>query len=248
MREITFFLTSCGRLDLLEQTLDSFFKYNTYPIKRFVITEDSCDAAVYEEIRSKYGDRFDILCNEQKKGQIKTIVDGYKTIDTEFVFHCEDDWEFYRPGFIEDSIKVLDAEPTILQTWHRSEEDINSSRPKFDLYDHRTVDGVGYRRVKVEDGWEWGYFSFNPGLKRMSDYHLIGDYGKYKSEIDINVAYRELGFVNAILDDDAVKHIGLNRAVHDPTRKWPGRRKSNKPKGLKRLWVHIHRLVTEGKW
>jgi hypothetical protein len=34
-------LTSCGRLDLLEQTIDSFFSINTYPITQFILIDDS---------------------------------------------------------------------------------------------------------------------------------------------------------------------------------------------------------------
>ena len=29
-KEITFVLTSCGKTDLLDKTLESFFKYNSY--------------------------------------------------------------------------------------------------------------------------------------------------------------------------------------------------------------------------
>ena len=31
IHEVTFALTSCGRMDLLQQTVDSFIKFNEYP-------------------------------------------------------------------------------------------------------------------------------------------------------------------------------------------------------------------------
>ena len=40
-KEVTLFITSCGRPQLLKQTLDSFVKYNTYPIKEVILCEDS---------------------------------------------------------------------------------------------------------------------------------------------------------------------------------------------------------------
>ena len=56
---VTFVLTSCGRMDLLEQTLDSFFKYNEYPIDRYLITEDSADPEIFKQCEElnqrKYG-------------------------------------------------------------------------------------------------------------------------------------------------------------------------------------------------
>lgn len=32
-------LTSCGRPDLLIRTLDSFFRFNTYPVSQFIVVE-----------------------------------------------------------------------------------------------------------------------------------------------------------------------------------------------------------------
>ena len=39
--EVTLFLTACNRPRLLKQTLESFVKFNTYPIKEAIIMEDS---------------------------------------------------------------------------------------------------------------------------------------------------------------------------------------------------------------
>jgi len=39
--EVTLFITSCGRPALLRRTLESFVKYNTYPIKEAIVCEDS---------------------------------------------------------------------------------------------------------------------------------------------------------------------------------------------------------------
>ena len=40
-KEITLVLTSCNRPNELTKTLYSFFKYNTYPIKKIIIIDDS---------------------------------------------------------------------------------------------------------------------------------------------------------------------------------------------------------------
>ena len=52
--EVSLVITSCGRFDLLEETLDSFFKYNTYPIKKIIITEDSTEGNKLKKLVSKY--------------------------------------------------------------------------------------------------------------------------------------------------------------------------------------------------
>lgn len=249
--DVTFILTSCGRVDLLQQTIESFEKHNTYPIKRAIITEDSCDVDVYAKVKDLFGDRYEIWCNEEKKGQIKSIVDAYATIDTPYIFHCEDDWEFLRPGFIEESIAILEHDPKILQALLETIEDANLATDSVELFrlkERHEIDGAKFQSFSVADGWEWGYFSFKPSLKRKADYDLIDGYARFTNELDISCLYKEKGFYCVVLDPAAMVNTGHERHVADPTRIWPKRRKAGKPKGLKRLGRHFQRLFTEGKW
>ena len=239
--KISFVLTSCGRTDLLDPTLVSFFKFNSYKIEKLFLVEDSVDQDVYEHIKEKWDNRLELIFNKKKKGQIQSIVDTYNLIKTPYIFHCEDDWVYTRENFIEDSLKILQTDDKIIQVWLESKE----SASRLDIFEYgplQKVGKIGYRRVYCKDGWEWGYFSFRPGVKRMSDYNLIGGYEKYKNELDIGVTYKKKGFYTVIIEDPAVEDIGLDRTIIDPTRKWPNRRKTNAPKGLKRLWKHIKKM------
>ena len=101
--KISFVLTSCGRVDLLDRTLESFFNFNNFPIEEFYLTEDSVDNITYSHIRKKWGGKLHLLFNKKKKGQIQSIVDVYKLIKTPYIFHCEDDWVYTRKNFIQDS-------------------------------------------------------------------------------------------------------------------------------------------------
>jgi hypothetical protein len=80
--EVTVVITSCDRLDLLKPTLDSFFKYNTYPIKRLIISEDSLKVK-RKEIRNccvpKEATKNDylIIINPKNLGQIGSIDNAY---------------------------------------------------------------------------------------------------------------------------------------------------------------------------
>ena len=77
-KKITFVLTSCGRIDLLDKTLESFFQKNTYPFEDFFLVEDSVDQSVYNHIQKKWSEKLTLIFNEKKRGQIQSIVDTYK--------------------------------------------------------------------------------------------------------------------------------------------------------------------------
>ena len=225
---------------MLSIGLNSFFKYNDYNIKDFFLVEDSVNNLVYEEVKKKWKDKIKIFCNKKKLGQIKSIVDIYKRIRTPYVFHCEDDWIYTRKKFIEDSLEILKTDSKIIQVWLESKK----SASRLDIFEYGPLEytkknKIGFRKVTCKDGWEWGYFSFRPGVKRMSDYNLIGGYSKFKNELDIGVKYKKLGFYTVIIEKPAVVDIGDDHHVSDPTRKWPKRRKTGAPRGLKRLWKHI---------
>ena len=88
---ITFCLISCERPDLLEITLDSFLKFNTAKIEKYIVSEDSAVRMVelenkYPFIEFKYNDtgkRYGMMGNLQK---------AYSFAETEYIFSCEEDW------------------------------------------------------------------------------------------------------------------------------------------------------------
>ena len=234
--KVSLVITSCGRIDLLKKTLDSFFEHNTHPIERYIVTEDSGDRSVFEEcnkLNESYDNIIEFVFNYEKLGQTKSIDKAYSKIITPYVFHCEDDWEFYRGGFIEKSLMVLKSCPSILQCWIRPASDGHLNHIAKKCFE--TPGGVPYRKVlpvsfftgrKTQSGdreivRDYMGFSFNPGLKRMSDYHSLGSGGYHSlgQEHLIDHHYRDLGYsvVSLSIDntDGFVRHIGQNRHVEN---------------------------------
>jgi len=213
---VTFVLTSCGRPDLLRQTLDSFVAHNTHPIARYILIEDSGDEETHDFIQQRYGDLLDrIIFNEPRLGQIRSIDRAYAEVDTPYIFHCEDDFEFFRPGFIEESLSVLRFDPAVVTVWLRHLWDCK--RHKIGPRIQYTEDGVMYRPVlpKVSHGETWHGFTFNPGLRRTADYRRIEPFDAIGHELQINYAYHELGYHGVVLEEGATAHIGHGRHVSD---------------------------------
>ena len=205
---ITVVITSCGRPDLLERTLDSFFEFNTYPVEKIIVVEDSgvdCNGA----LQVKYiGQPIVWMCNEGNMGQIASIDRAYSHVKTPYVFHCEEDWQFYRHGFIEESLKVLESNKDILQVWLRERNDTNNHP-----IEHKDLGGY----FRVASNYKWKGFSFNPGLRRMADYvpyrNLTNVKNGWQAEFEIGMYYWKLGYYAVILPHGYVMHIGGGKST-----------------------------------
>lgn len=224
-KKVAFCLTSCNRLDLLEKTVDSFIEHNTYPIHEWIIVEDSGNALVHKTLRlwneQKWDNRFKLLCNKNNMGQAASIDRMYGQVQSEYIFHCEEDWEFYRGGFIEDSLKVLETQPKVLQVWIRPKSDriLNPIEERvFTL-----PGGVDVRRVlpvsfKIKNDIlieNYMGFSWNPGLRRKKEWHIApinANFTRIQHEHLIDLVYKKLGYMVVSLskddNDGYCKHIG----------------------------------------
>jgi len=218
---ITVVLTSCNRPIELTQTLKSFFKYNTHPIESFIIIDDSGIQGCIDESIKCIPDNINrtIIYNESNIGQIKSIDKAYSLVHTEYIFHLEDDWEFYNSGFIEISLEILKNNRRIFNVWLREYSNFavlqNGHTIIPQIYDNT------YRLMNVfqERSNIWNGFTFNPGLRRTVDCKRLMPYSQFIHSADCNVGgieqalsinYYKLGFLSAITlyEKGFVKHIG----------------------------------------
>lgn len=205
---ITCILTSCGRFDLLARTLQSFYRYNQYPVTDFFIYEDS-GIKIPTAIKHDYPNIIYIEPGTPT-GQIKALDTLWDRVKTKYAFQMEDDWLTLQGGFIEKSISVLNSDPKIMQVWLQPLEPNNSHPIDWNL---------NYGILKSNEHL-WSGIRFNPSVKRKSDYDIIGSFGEHttfnkrkawKSEATIAKLYTSLGFKAAILKDAYIRHIGINR-------------------------------------
>jgi hypothetical protein len=211
--EVTLFITSCGRPHLLKQTLESFMRFNTYPIKEAIICEDSGNINSIDFAKNILNFPCNIIYNEKRIGQMRSIENGVKYITTPYVFHCEDDWEFYGPGFIEISMQILESNNKISQVYLRSYDDY------LDMYSMKIDNNINtlYNIITLNDGN--ATYSFNPSLKKKEIELLNIPYKKIdeeEKEGTIQKKIQEMGY-NAVVTKNItgfVKHIGWNEHIY----------------------------------
>lgn len=220
MEGITFALTSCGRLDLLERTIDSFLKFNTSVIRQYIISEDDCSTDL-TYLKEKYKHlKFIWLQNQSqfKRGMLGNIDYLYNHIKTEWVFHCEDDWEFYRKGFIEASMAILGPNPKLLQVWLREQNDTNGHPIEEHIFSEERIQPIQYRLAALNYMGCFSGYSTNPGLRRLRDkvcFQALNELGPANigPEGKVSIYYELAGFRTAILMQGYVRHIGQGRST-----------------------------------
>jgi hypothetical protein len=223
-RRVTVVVTSCRRHDLLGRTLASFFERNAFPIQKVIVIEDGAEP-FSPDLKARFSDQpMEWLNTIERVGQIRAVDIAYRRVETPYLFHMEDDWEFVRPGFIEASMPILEAEPLCLQVWIRGAPGPDSHQ--LEPGDHVTS-GQTWRKVAKGHALLWHGFSFNPGLKRLRDYRLVGSsYAANvesglgnggQAEAQLSELYESVGFFAATLwmdnGESFIRHRGRDRHV-----------------------------------
>jgi hypothetical protein len=205
MAGVTVVLTSCARFDLLRETLASFQKHNDYPLARFLLIEDSGDAAVFDVTEEFPQLDIEVVLNIPSLGQHASIDRAYSMVDTDYIFHCEDDWLFLRKGIIADSVALMDADPSIALVWARGDE----GAPQWIKKTPRTVQSsVLVRPIDPRAHHLWGNFTFNPGLRRLSHYKMMPGGYAVNAEGRTSIFLKRHGYRMVILAETGVGHIG----------------------------------------
>lgn len=208
----TVVITSCGRFDLLRRTVTSLAAHLDAPPERVLVLEDSGDATVADALAG-VPLPFDVVLHRERLGQMRSIDVGYGRVETPYIFHCEDDWTFFRDGFVAQSIAVLAACPTVSMVGLRPRAELN---PLVRSLPATTEAGVPVIHFDPALHPEYFSYSFNPGMRRLADYRRLGPFTPLGYEPDVSYAFKKAGFHTATLADPAVRHIGDGRHVLDP--------------------------------
>ena len=122
-----------GRKDVFLKTIQSFLKFNTHPIEKFIITEDSPCAVSLDHImalltKNRLIEEVILIDDGKNRGQVYRIDQGYSLVGSDFIFRCEEDWEFVKSGFIEASLGVLKDDSIFSVQLHGYKEYISPTR------------------------------------------------------------------------------------------------------------------------
>jgi Glycosyltransferase like family 2 len=222
---VTVCITSCGRLDLLAETLATFGAHNTGA--QLLISEDSADDAVIAKVRAAYPDAR-ILTSAGRTGIMASIDRLYSAVTTPYILHLEDDWAFDGPVDFAASLALLEARTDIANVCVRAITEIKEKyRNRSDPLTHA---GAQFRVMHRSAHPEFYAWSPNPGLIRRDLYTQFAPFSRVNPD-RMSGVMKEAGLTQAFLLPGVARHIGYGRNVPDPT--MPVRPKSRPAKWLR---------------
>ena len=215
MDTVSFTITSCNRINLLERTLFSFNNLIDYKIDEYLISDDSGSKEISKILDKKYGEGYTIIHNQTQLGLSQSLDNLFKQVKNEYVFHCEDDWFFEsNPNLIQESLDILKEFPNIHQVYVRHQNNNPHPSHKETL---TTKSGVQFKLVTqnftASPTQIWNGFSWNPGLRRKSDYNKMfpNGFSEFGDEYVCANHTKKFNYQSAILVNTSCYHIGNNR-------------------------------------
>jgi FkbM family methyltransferase len=197
-REVTLFVTSCGRHDLLKRTLASFVHYNTYPIKEVILCEDSGIDGCADYAKNILPYPTTIYYNLPRIGQMKTIEKYTKFVKTNYVFHLEDDYEFFDGGFIELSFKILDSDKNISQVLLEDEQHTFSKIDINNSLCYKVMSSHPWEVNSNNGDGPMSCYSWRPSLKRIEIQQVQMPYELWDDEYTIQLAINRMGYYSVV--------------------------------------------------
>jgi len=203
-------LTSCNRLDLLQKTIQSFYK-NQHHRVRICVHEDAVNpeggTAIYNA--ASWVNFTNGIGQHRSIENFLSLMDG-AIEPSKYYLHLEDDFEFNNTfNWIQASIDIMEADPTIIKVLARED----SQHP---CVHDREVNGIKYGILQANwhhVGITWQGFSWNPGVTRWDLLKKFIPFRKWEQDVAEDIA--AAGFKVAELQSKVYRHIGGGRSTHD---------------------------------
>lgn len=208
MQNVTLCITAGGRPDLLRETLTSLLPYNSPYFADMLFTNDRNDVETNEVIR-ELAPNATLFSHETPLGQHRSIDEMYEHVQTEFIFHCEDDWFFDPVPFIPTMLSALTELPNVSSVSARQSGSLRSHDGRSRKFGPTIPISGGFARRLEEQTW-YGH-SFNPAMLRTSLWRNVGPFSRYVNESQVNEAIQETGLSRAFLVPGLYYHTGDGR-------------------------------------
>lgn len=272
---ITITSTTCKRLDLFKKTVNSFLEccldFEKFEIDKWFVIDDNSSQEDRDEMKKLYPFMTFYYKTPAQKGHARSINMMLRHVHTPYLFHLEDDWQFYyKDNFFTLLYEIIQEKDEYKQVLlNNMYGEIPEHEQLVGGYWHRTCgSGLNYivheytateeEKLAFNRKWQfkpncsyWPHFSFRPGLSKMEFFKNIGDFNEDVWHFEMNYAHKyvDKGYKTLFLPGMVCKHIGkltsdregINAYVLNEEFQFYGEKKITFMKRLATYYVNLDR-------
>jgi len=229
---ITVSVTTCKRMDLFQQTINSFINCckDIDMVDKWICVDDNSSEKDRAKMKELYPFFEFYFKTPEEKGHPQSMNIIRRIVDTPYLFHMEDDWKFFeKRKYLTDCLEILQQDDNIGQclinrNYAETERDITIAGGLFEV----TNSGLRYFRHEFSNNQNelnnfrnkygtgvsqctyWPYFSFRPSLIKTKIFNEIGEFNEKVShfEMDYCSRYTNQKYVSVFLEGIYSIHIG----------------------------------------
>jgi len=226
---VTFTITSCKRLDLFKRTMNSFLNCcsDIEKIDKWLCVDDNSSPEDRKKMEILYPFFTFYWKTPEEKGHPRSMNIIRDRVMTPYVFHMEDDWQFFhKKKYITECMEVLQhpkiGQCLINKNYSETPGDVgilggvmNRTPTGLRYFIHEycpTNDSKKEFVKKYGNGPNccyWPHFSFRPSLVKTSILKELGPYNEQISHFEMDYSYKyNRKYISAFLDSIYSIHIG----------------------------------------
>lgn len=225
---ITFTITTCKRYCLFEKTMNSFINCCTDldKINRWICIDDNSSEEDRKLMKEKYPFLEFYFKTPQDKGHPRSMNMLKNMINTPYVFHLEDDWQFFsKDNYITRCLEVVnereDYGQCLINKNYAEIGDIVGGHLHFTknrntyLVHEYCSNQESQNAFNLKYGGRpncayWPHFSLRPGLTKTTVWRDIGDFNETIAHFEMDYSYRYLAkkYITTFLPNISCMHIG----------------------------------------
>lgn len=271
---ITITSTTCKRLDLFKKTVNSFLEccldFDKFEIDKWLVIDDNSSDIDRDEMKKLYPFMTFYYKTPAQKGHARSINLMLRQVHTPYLFHLEDDWQFYyKDNFFtllyeisrqKDEYKqvllnnmyseIPEHEQLIGGHWHQTESGLNYIVHEYTATEEEKNAFNRKWQFKPNCAY-WPHFSFRPGLSKMDLFKELGEFNEDVWHFEMNYAHKYVnkGYKTLFLPGMVCKHIGkltsdregVNAYVLNDEFQFYGEKKITYMKRLASYYVNLDR-------
>jgi GR25 family glycosyltransferase involved in LPS biosynthesis/glycosyltransferase involved in cell wall biosynthesis len=242
---VTVTITTCRRLDLFEQTMDSFLTHclDRDQIDRWICIDDGSTAKDRRRMQERYPFFEFILKPRRDAGHARSMNMLRDEVSSPLWLHLEDDWRFFIDDhYVSRARAVLADDPSIAQVlFNRNyaekldDRDVGGGYPKrteadrtpYRLHQHADPgtpeyhDAVNALPVGRGSNIWWPNFSLRPSIMRTKALKKLGPFNEEADHFELDLARRftAAGLRSAFFDKTTCVHLGPLSVDRSPNRR-----------------------------